>query len=256
MELPFESNEIPPMLTALLLTITLSAPSDTTVIVEGVETQFVRIAPGAFEREVRPGVVQRVELTSGFWIGKYEVTWEAWEAVMGSGSGQGPLNHPVRRVRWLEIEEFLRRASNATAGWVFRLPTEAEWEYAARAGTTSDWASGTDSLALRDYAWIRANTGGAVQPVGGRRPNAWGLHDMHGNVWEWVSDWMGPYPDARTVADPTGPLSGSERVRRGGSAVYGASAARSSYRYQQPPHRGNGNLGFRIVATGTEDGTI
>ncbi len=241
------------MLTMLLLSIALTTPPDTTLLIEGVEVMFVRIEPGTFDREIRPGAIQRVELTTGFLMGKHEVTWETWEAVMGKAHGQGVPQKPVRRVSWTEIEDFLTRASVATKGWDFRLPTEAEWEYAARSGTTSDWASGPDARTLLDYAWIRANANGAVQPVGKKRPNAWGLHDMHGNVWEWVSDWMGPYPDAPTVVDPRGPSSGSERVRRGGSAVYGAAAARSSYRYQQPPNRGNGNLGFRVVATPTED---
>ncbi|NNF12129.1 MAG: formylglycine-generating enzyme family protein [Gemmatimonadetes bacterium] len=244
------------MITALLLSLSITLPSDTTVLVAGVETPFVRLEPGTFERENGPDEFQRVVLTEGFWLGKYEVTWEAWEAVMGNRDDQSQPSHPARQVSWIEVSEFLERASAGVEGWGFRLPTEAEWEYAARAGSPSDWTSGPDSLILLEYAWIRRNAEGAVQPVGGRRPNAWGLHDMHGNVWEWTADWMGPYPDQVSVTDPKGPTIGTERVRRGGSAVYGAAAARSSYRYQQPPNRGNGNLGFRIVATPTSEGAI
>ena len=236
------------MIAALLLSLSLALPSDTTVLVGGVGLSLVRLEPGSFQREVGPDSVQRVVLTEGFWLCTHETTWDLWEAVMGQGDVSGQPKHPVRGVSWTEIVEFLDRASAFADGWKFRLPTEAEWEYAARAGSTSDWATGSDSVALHDHAWIRTNAGGVVQPVEGRSPNAWGLHDMHGNVWEWVSDWKGPYPDAPVVTDPEGPPIGTERVRRGGSAVYGARAARSSYRYQQPPDRGNGNLGFRIVA--------
>jgi len=141
-----------------------------------------------------------------------------------------------------ENEGFLDRAN-------FRLPTEAEWEYAARAGTTTRWSSGDDPIALLEHAWVRANTGGVVQPVGTRLPNPWDLFDMHGNVWEWVSDWHAPdYFDRAPEADPTGPSTGTEKVRRGGSVMYSADNAASTHRYQQPPGRGNGNLGFRVAA--------
>lgn len=239
------------MITAILIGTFLAPLGDTTVIVAGAELELVYVEPGAFLRDMESGRSQRVEVTSAFWMGRHEVTWRLWESVMDWNDGRGQPNHPVRNVTWLQIADFLERSSARVEGWEFRLPTEAEWEFAARAGGASPWTEGVDSLSLTQYAWIRSNAGGVVQEVGRRLPNAWGLHDMHGNVWEWVADWMAPYPDLPVVVDPLGPSAGSERVRRGGSAVYGADAARSSHRYQQPPDRGNGNLGFRVVAIPT-----
>ena len=236
------------MILALVTAMLATPSSDTTLTVGGAEIPLVFVEAGTFARNLPDGRPQEVVLTTGFWLGKYEVTWDVWDSVMGSGPDPHPPDQPARRLTWIQIQDFLERATDLVDGWAFRLPTEAEWEYAARADTKSPWASGPDSVALLDYAWIRANAGGAVQEVGTRRPNQWGLYDMHGNVWEWVSDWMGPYPPDATVVDPAGPVQGEERVRRGGSVVYSAAAARSSTRYQQPPDRGNGNLGFRVVA--------
>ena len=239
----------------LLVLLSLAQPlaADTTTLrIGGVDVPFVYVEPGRYEREHETSGTQTVVLTRGFWLARHEVTWEVWKAVMGWDDGRGQPRHPARRMSWLEARDFVDRAGAAVEGWSFRLPTEAEWEYAARAGTTTPWSSGADSTSLGEVAWTRANSGAAIQPVGRLRPNAWGLHDMHGNVWEWVADWMGAYPPTAVVTDPAGPPSGTERVRRGGSAIYGADAARSSNRYQQPPDRGNGNLGLRIVAVPTE----
>ena len=235
------------MVTALLLSLTTTLPSDTTVLVAGIEMPFVRVEPGAFEREIRPDQFQRVVLTEGFWLGKYEVTQETWQAVMESSSGEGQLQHPARQVSWIEVAEFLERASASVEGWKFRLPTEAEWEYAARAGSTTDWASGQDSLALLDYAWIRVNAGGAVQPVGGRRPNAWGLHDMHGNVWEWVVDWFAPHPKDTQLTDPDGPPTGEHKVFKGGGWSHDAKFSRATSRFMMAPDMGINFVGFRVV---------
>ena len=240
------------MLPVLVLALAFHAPADTSFLIGGTEVPMVRVEAGSFHRDAQVGR-QHVTLTSGFHLGATEVTWATWDGVMGWTDGRDQPDYPARRMSWTDVTEFLRRASEATPGWTFRLPTEAEWEYAARAGSTTPWASGEDASTLTRIAWVRENSGGAVQPVAGREPNAWGLYDMHGNVWEWVADWMGPYPDAPRLEDPIGPSTGTERVRRGGSAVYGSDAARSSHRYQQPPNRGNGNLGFRIVAVRVVD---
>ena len=235
--------------TALLTGLALTLPADTVVeLPGGVAAELVWIEPGRFERTLADGRAQRVEVTRGYWLSTTEATWAQWRAVMGDGGGAQRAEMPVRDVSWDEIGRFLDAVSQAVPGWRFRLPTEAEWEYAARAGSDAPWSSGPDPADLAAYAWTRENASGAVQPVGTRGPNAWGLFDMHGNVWEWVADWMGAYPTDAVMTDPTGPATGTERVRRGGSAVYGVDAARAGYRYQQPPARGNGNLGFRFVA--------
>jgi formylglycine-generating enzyme required for sulfatase activity len=116
------------------------------------------------------------------------------------------------------------------AGRVYRLPTEAEWEYACRAGTTTKYSFGDDDTQLGDYAWFSKNSRDRTHPVGGKKPNAWGLYDMHGNVWEWCQDWYGAYPSG-TVTDPTGATSGSDRVNRGGSWDLTALICRSTHRY-------------------------
>ncbi|MEO0742031.1 MAG: formylglycine-generating enzyme family protein [Bacteroidota bacterium] len=194
-----------------------------------------------------------VILTRGFWLATTETTWSVWNAVMGTSGGRGGPQAPARNLSWDDTQRFFPRLSGAATDSTdsvlrFRLPTEAEWEYAARAGTTSPWSHGFDEDSLTAYAWIRSNAAGRVQPVATRKPNPWGLYDMHGNVWEWVADWYADDAYATTPRiDPRGPERGRERVRRGGSVVYGAAIARSASRYRNPPDRGNGNLGFRIV---------
>ena len=143
-------------------------------------------------------------LTKPFYLGKHEVTQEQWRQVVGtnfpSAFFSGP-RLPVDSITWEECQQFLDRLNALVPGGGFRLPTEAEWEYACRAGSTNDFCCGTDVDA---FAWYNGNSKGTTHPVGGKKPNAWGLHDMHGNVMEWCSDVYGPYsPDAQT--DPRGP---------------------------------------------------
>lgn len=134
-----------------------------------------------------------------------------------------------------------------------RLPTEAEWEYAARAGSTGQYCFGDDARMLDDYAWHKANAGGAVHSVGGKKPNAWGIHDMHGNVWEWVADWHAAgYYSEGPARDPTGPATGIEGVLRGGSWFDPGAVARSSYRFKMVRDAGNSNFGFRVAVTAPE----
>ncbi|MDX2029275.1 MAG: formylglycine-generating enzyme family protein [Blastocatellia bacterium] len=193
---------------------------------------------------------QHLVRVSPFLIGKYEVTQAQWVAVMGTNpsSFKGD-NLPVERVSWQEVQEFCDRLSKLT-GQTWRLPTEAEWEYAARAGTTGPYAGNLDAM-----AWYGKNSGNQTHPVGTKQPNRWGLHDMHGNVWEWCSDWYGEryYAELNNqgvVTDPKGPSLGSNRVIRGGSWDYGAVVCRSAYRgYADPGLRVNA-LGVRLVRVG------
>jgi len=169
-----------------------------------------------------------VTLTRGFWLGKYEVTKRQWEAVMETTPWVGReyvLDHPdspAVYVSWNDAQEFVARMNSLGRG-LFRLPTEAEWEYACRAGTTTRFYWGDDLAytSFKEYAWFDGNARNIgeryAHVVGLKRPNAWGLYDMSGNVWEWCQDWYAEgYPDG-PVTDPTGPGSGSTRARRGGA---------------------------------------
>jgi len=215
----------------------------------GVDIEFVRIPPGAFDMGSEHGdsderPVHRVRISKAFELGKYPVTQEQWEAVMGSNASyfKGP-DRPVETVSWNDAQEFLKNLNARGDRRLYRLPTEAEWEYAARAGTTSDSLEGLDAV-----AWYRGNSGGQTHPVGQKQPNAWGLYDMLGNVWEWCQDWYAPdYYKNSPQVDPPGPPSGSQRVLRGGSwgVVPGASARRAVYR--GVPGFRSPDLGFRCV---------
>ena len=188
----------------------------------------------------------RVRISQGFFLGKYEVTQAEWRAVMGTNpaqfSGCGP-NCPVERVSWDDVQEFIGKLNAAAGGNRYRLPTEAEWEYAARAGTSGDRYGNLDAI-----AWYKDNSGDRTHPVGQKAPNAWGLYDMLGNVWEWVEDWYGDYPGG-SVTDPRGPGSGSERVTRGGSWRCDAGYCRASDRVSVSPGYRYRNLGFRLLRT-------
>ena len=129
---------------------------------------------------------------------------------------------------------------------MYRLPTEAEWEYACRAGTTTEYSFGDDVSVLGDFAWFDDNSGSQTHPVGQKRPNGWGLYDMHGNVWEWCSDWHGDYA-AGAVRDPAGPASGSIRVLRGGCWYDSAGFCRSAFRIRFYPSYRFSNYGFRLA---------
>jgi formylglycine-generating enzyme required for sulfatase activity len=193
------------------------------------------------------GPAHKVTLTQPFELGVYEVTQEQYEAVMGTNPGRykGPQN-PVENVSWDDAVEFCRKLSELPAekkaGYVYRLPTEAEWEYACRAGTTTAYSFGDSESELGDYAWFDENSGETTHPVGEKKPNPWGLYDMHGNVYDWCQDWYGDYPSG-SITDPTGPTSGSARlfdllgdkvrarVLRGRSFYSQSSIVRSASRY-------------------------
>jgi formylglycine-generating enzyme required for sulfatase activity len=215
---------------------------------------FVLIPAGTFQMgSDHPGddakPVHTVCLSRPFYLGIYPVTQRQWEAIMGSNPSrfQGP-EHPVEQVSWDKVQEFIRSLNTHEGRVLYRLPTEAEWEYAARAGATGDYCFGDDVTQLSQYAWYADNAGRTTHPVGQLQPNAWGLYDMHGNVWEWVQDWYGVYA-AQTVTDPQGPTSGSSRVVRGGSWRIVARNCRSACRgYAEPGHRGDA-LGFRLLRT-------
>ena len=187
----------------------------------------------------------RVSLSS-FYIGKYEVTQALWKAVMGSNPShfEGD-NLPVENVSWNDCQTFLRKL-NAMTGKTFRLPTEAEWEFAARGGNRNRGYQYSGSNVLSDVAWYYDNSGSKTHNVGTKAPNELGIYDMSGNVWEWCQDWKGSYIGSAQT-NPKGPSSGSYRVDRGGSWFNFAWSCRVACRYCHTPDYRYFDLGFRLA---------
>lgn len=222
-------------------------------------TRFVKIAPGCFQmgrdKSFKESLqaelpTHKVCIEKGFWLGETEVTQDLWEDVMGNNPSKFKLrNNPVERVSWNEVQEFIQHLNKLDSGNNYRLPTEAEWEYAARAGSRSVYSFGDDPEELSKYAWF-GNEGyrGSSKEVAKKKPNAWGLYDMHGNVWEWVQDFYneGYYANSPTN-DPKGPEAGQYRVYRGGSWVSKAFNLRSALRYSGLPVTRSSDIGFRLV---------
>lgn len=197
-----------------------------------------------------------VNLTKGYWFAATLVTQGQWQALMGNNPSyfkESGLNAPVERVSWNDAMEFARwltererSAGRLPEGYEYTLPSEAQWEYAARAGTTTRWSFGDDESLLGDHAWFSGNSGNQTRPVGQKRANPWGLHDVHGNVWEWTRSWHGSYPGG-SVTDYEGPGSGTILVLRGGSWRNPAANSRSAYRNLNTPGYRLCNLGFRLA---------
>ena len=186
----------------------------------------------------------RVTLSKGYYLQATEVTQGQWERVMGSKPSRFSncgSNCPVEKVSWEDCQQFILKLNGMEGTRKYRLPTEAEWEYGARAGTTGAYAGDLDGM-----GWYDKNSGNKTHGVGGKAPNAWGLYDMHGNVYEWCQDWYGDYPSG-SVTDPTGPSTGSYRVIRGGCWLDLAGCCRSAIRYRLEPGDRNGGLGFRLA---------
>ena len=235
-----------------------------------------RMGSSSGDRDEKP--VHEVTLTQPFFMGIYEVTQEQYERVMQANpSGfNGRTKNPVENVSWNDVVKFCDRLSSLPAekssGRVYRLPSEAEWEYACRAGTTTTYNFGEDAADLGSYGWFGDNSGDRLldvkailenadksnplarlhanncrpHPVGEKKPNAWGLYDTHGNVWEWCQNWHDHYATG-SVNDPTGPGSGSVRTYRGGGWEITAGYCRSAFRSFSPPDNRHNFLGFRVV---------
>ena len=185
---------------------------------------------------------------SDFYIGRYEVTQAQWKAVMGSNPSyfKGD-NLPVEWVSWDDIQEFIKKL-NAKTGKRFRLPTEAEWEYAARGGNKSKGYKYSGSNSVYDVAWYYSNSDNKTHPVGQKRPNELGIYDMSGNVFEWCQDWDGNYSSS-SQTNPSGPSSGTFRVLRGGCWVDYSSYSRVSYRLSLTPGSRKNGSGFRLACS-------
>ncbi len=228
---------------------------------EGVKLAMVLIPAGEFmmglpesdkDGEGVEKPQHRVRITKPFYLGKYLVTQEQWEAVMGSNSStfKGPKN-PVENVGWAGwdgCQQFLDQLNMKVGGKKFQLPTEAQWEYACRAGSTTRYCFGDDESKLGEYAWYDANSNFTTHPVGEKKPNAWGLYDVHGNVWEWCEDWFGEgYYAKSPTDDPSGPETGSFRVIRGGSWRAFPKICRLAIRHAAPPEVRGHDMGFRVA---------
>ncbi|MDR2301492.1 MAG: formylglycine-generating enzyme family protein [Deltaproteobacteria bacterium] len=200
----------------------------------------------AYDDETPP---HRVTIAKPFYLGKYEVTQAQWTAVMGSNPSKfKDLNNPVEKVSWLDAQEFIKRLNAMEGHNRYRLPTEAQWEYAARAGSNTTYSFGEEADDLGLYAWYGKNSGKKPHPVGQLKPNGWGLNDMHGNVSEWVQDWWGErYYSYSPVSDPTGPSSGTHRVLRGGNCEFSDKAARSASRGTSPSDHQDMDNGLRLA---------
>jgi DNA polymerase len=221
------------------------------VLINSIGMRLKPLSAGMFMmgEPYRPNATpHQVTLTRPFHLSVFQVTQEQYERVMGwNPSRFKSASKPVEQVSWLDAIEFCRKLSALTeekaAGREYRLPTEAEWEYACRAGSTTKFSFGDDESQLGKHAWFEKNSGEQTHPVGEKRPNAWGLYDMHGNVWEWCADWYGGYPE-EAVVDPIGASDGPHRVIRGGS--WCTSSTESAGRDGLYPS-GRDDVGFRVA---------
>ena len=227
-------------------------------------TEMVNVSAGTFNlgspanepgRSPDEGPQTQVVLTRGFMIGKYEVSQAEYQAVRGTNPSLSVVDptRPVEAVSWRDATNFCslltgrdRASGRISANSFYRLPTEAEWEYAARAGSSTAYSFGNDPSLLGQYAWFSTNGVGITHPVGQKLPNAWGLFDTAGNTWEYCSDYYGAYPGG-AVIDPQGPSTGNSRVLRGGSWNSSQSDCRSAVRLQIMESDRHTDVGFRIV---------
>ncbi len=243
----------------------------TVQLAPGVEMAFIRVPPGEFLMGSPPeepgrmpseGPPHRVRIERGFYLGRCEVTQQQWQAVMGENPSwySGDPLQPVERIHWVECRRFCRTLSDKLDRTV-RLPTEAEWEYACRAGTTTPYFFGAAAAAAEQYAWFRDNAGAKPQAVGQLAPNPWGFHDILGNVWEWCEDpWHETYDGAPADgrAWESGDALNHLRVLRGGAWRVPRDWLRSAFRYRRTAGMRAAYIGLRLVIeeeTGSENTT-
>ena len=220
----------------------------------GATMDFIWVEPGSFEMGGPAGSgfgnrepFHTVTITQGYYLAKYEITREQWEAVEGPGPwAPGAPLRPAAGITWSDVQQYVQALNDAPGDAEFRLPTEAEWEYACRAGTATKYSFGDADADLGDDAWYGGNSGGATHDVGTKLPNPWGFHDVHGNVWEWVQDYWSLYSAGHQI-DPLGPTSGSHRVARGGSYLEGPLNQWSASRGKFELNYASAAIGARLV---------
>jgi formylglycine-generating enzyme required for sulfatase activity len=228
--------------------------------------EFILIPVGEFDmgspsrekrRKLWESPVHRVTIKKPFYLGRYPVMQEQWQKVMGNNPSffKGD-KHPVENVSWVEAQVFLQKLNSLEKAYenacIYRLPTEAEWEYAARAGTATSYFFGDDESKLKEYAWFLANSGFETHPAGLKKSNSWGLYDIYGNVGEWVQDeyhisYKGAPTDGRAWGNPLPSVSVPVRVRRGGGWNGNAGCCRSAERLFAAQDRRLNSLGLRVV---------
>lgn len=253
-----------------------TAKTEAEIYTNSIGMQFIRIPAGTFmmgapedDKEAwnfaKPQ--HEVRISKPFYLGVFEITQQQWEAVMSSNPYTLPRSNPYYHlpgmaarltrptnpatVSWSDAQEFISRLNELEGHSRYRLPTEAEWEYAARAGTQTRYSFGNDRDELERYAWYGEGfISGSTHPVGQKQPNPWGLYDVHGNAWEWVQDWYSPdyYAQSPSV-DPTGPARGVGRVVRGGSWHHTADSWRTSFRKEYKPGYRGISIGLRVAMT-------
>lgn len=213
-------------------------------------TNMVLFKPGTFVR-----MKHLVTLTNEFWLGKYEVTQKEYIEVMSNNPSYfpGDPNRPVEKVSYLHAADYCtaitkreREAGHLSPQWEYRLPTEAEWEFACRGGTTNLFNFGDDQSKANLYAWTAENSESTTHPIGQKLPSSSGLYDIHGNVWEWCLDWFAPYPELDST-NPVGPPQGKFKVFRGGGWNNEAQFARIANRFMMAPASGTHFVGFRVA---------
>ena len=234
----------------------------------GMTMDFVWIPPGTFtmgspdseeDRGADEGPQREVTITQGFYMARREITQAQWVSVLDVAPWaeqryvEVGLGRPAVYISWHDVQEFVGRLNEAAGEHVYRLPTEAEWEYAARAGTTTRWSFGEDENQLWHYAWYTENAWSLgmrhAMPTGVKRPNPWGLFDMHGNAWEWVQDWFAPYDETFATVDPQGPETGTDRVIRSGYFGNNAPIVRTAARGGDDASTRIFCVGARLVRT-------
>jgi formylglycine-generating enzyme required for sulfatase activity len=236
-------------------------PTEDRITISELNMEMMPIPSGTFVmgspvdelgREFNEGPQTTVTITKPFWLCKTEVTQGQWEAVMGNTPSDFKGDDlPVEMMSWNDAAAFCEKFNEMkrdtlTAGYHYTLPTKAPWEYACRAGATTQFCYGDDKNQRVQYEWYDDNSSSKTHPVGEKLPNGWGLYDMHRNVWEWCLDWKGDYTGG-SVLGPQGPQSCTKRVYRGGSWFNFARNCRSMYRSRHRPDGKDPNLGFRVA---------
>ncbi len=255
------STRFASLLAVLFFSVLCSAAGATPqTYVNSVQMEFVQIPSGTFfmgsqdyeEGSSKEKPRHEVHISKAFYLGKVETTQKQWLDVMGTehlNNFPSP-NRPVDEVSWNDVQAFIQKLNEIENVHLYRLPTEAEWEYAARAGSETAFSFGdiSEDKPLQQYAWYELNSGKQSHPVGTLQPNAWGLYDMHGNISEWVQDWYGKkFYSVSPQVDPKGPATGEKRVVRGGSWIHQAYSCRSAFRGYFSADYTDSDFGFRIV---------
>jgi len=254
---PAPSSAVDPNAPTVSRTSAITPIENQKTFLNSIGMEFVEIPAGEFDmgspwneagRFVNEEPVHRVKISNAFYLGKYEVTQKQWRDVMGNVPSFKGDNLPVDHVSWNDIQDYIKKLNEKEGVNKYRLPTEAEWEYSARAGTTTSFSFGNDDSKLRDYAWYDANSESKSHDVGQKKPNPWGLYDIYGNVFEFVQDLYQDNYNGAPIDGSSWEGSGSNRVIRSGSYANDAAHARSASRAGIAPSSNHfPNLGFRLV---------